>query len=433
MAINPLINGVVKSVSQPEVNIDGTWRNVNMVSHNINGVWRESFNSSVYYVNLYRFGELWQSIPVVKGEYCYLKNYVCECICDSHTFYGWSTEWNSTSKKYGSTSQFKPTTDINLYAIFSNKSSTTVNAILTQTVQGGTNTFTMAKSGYIKLYGWTVNATQDTNGTVNSSGTGFLVHVSYGTVNISTSSNYVKINGVAVNANLNHMSNSDSINIAVEEGDIVQVSSATGSHIQITYPGLQTITDTIYIVVSHDEPSQIVLWNHEHIESTISVVEGLSVTPGYTTHMTDPDTYKFKGWSLAPDSTDIEYTSTSNIRPHGVLNLYAVYYYTDYDDIEMLTITSVYSTDVHTVTTASGTASVAASGPYGTTATLKTNGQAPYVKHNGAYVSGTTPFTFNVNEGDTITPIGNVLSDQSGATGNTITVVYPHHPIKYAM
>lgn len=118
MAIQIIIDGIAKTVVQPEVNIDGTWREVNVVSHNINGTWRESFNRNIYKIKLYRYGVLYDTLSVQKGSSVTLPS-VATVQNDDIAHYGWATNPTATTRNYSATQTITPTGDMNLYAVYS--------------------------------------------------------------------------------------------------------------------------------------------------------------------------------------------------------------------------------------------------------------------------------------------------------------------------
>ena len=118
MSINPNIDGVSKNVISPEVNIDGVWRQVNVVSNNIDGVWRESFNRNVYKVKLYRYGVLYDTLSVAKGSSVTLPT-VPTVYDDDVAHYGWTKTAGNTTRDYTATGTFTPTSNIDLFAVYS--------------------------------------------------------------------------------------------------------------------------------------------------------------------------------------------------------------------------------------------------------------------------------------------------------------------------
>lgn len=118
MPIQTIIDGIAKTVVQPEVNIDGTWREVNVVSHNINGIWRKSFNRNIYKIKLYRYGVLYDTLSVQKGSSVTLPS-VATVQNDDIDHYGWATNPTATTRNYSATQTITPTGDMNLYAVYS--------------------------------------------------------------------------------------------------------------------------------------------------------------------------------------------------------------------------------------------------------------------------------------------------------------------------
>lgn len=146
MAISVNIDGVTREVIKPSVCIGGVWRDVISVKNNVDGVWRESFNTNVYTINMYRYGELWKRVNVLEGESVTLDE--CDTLYDDDTFYGWSKSASSTSISYTSGSTVIPTTDLNLYAVFSYK---TVSTSSTVQAPNTTVTYTITADGTANL------------------------------------------------------------------------------------------------------------------------------------------------------------------------------------------------------------------------------------------------------------------------------------------
>ncbi len=150
MAIQVNINGVNKTVTQPKVNIGGTWRTVNRVQNNINGVWKTSFES--FTVKVYRYGSLYQTLTVVKGDSVKLPSLGV----------GFATSSSSTTVSYNSGATITPTGNLNLYAVFQYSIKLykygTLYQTLTSKSQNSTASFTLptctADTGDT-FYGWT--------------------------------------------------------------------------------------------------------------------------------------------------------------------------------------------------------------------------------------------------------------------------------------
>lgn len=171
MAISVNIDGVTREVSKPSVCIGGVWRDVTSVKNNIDGVWRECFSTNVYTINMYRYGELWKTVTVLEGESVTLDE--CDTFYDDDTFYGWSKGAGSIVISYTSGSIITPTTDLNLYAVFSyiGESTNTVSLSSRVTSSAQTNTimqtYTIERSGEVTLtlkYGYASWSSSGGNG-----------------------------------------------------------------------------------------------------------------------------------------------------------------------------------------------------------------------------------------------------------------------------
>lgn len=109
MSINVNINGVNKEVSQPYVDIGGTWKECDTVSNNIDGVWKESFSAkATYTINIYRYGYLYRTLSCTEGSSVTLPT-----IAD-----GYSLASNSSSRSYTNGQTITPSGDMNLYVLF---------------------------------------------------------------------------------------------------------------------------------------------------------------------------------------------------------------------------------------------------------------------------------------------------------------------------
>lgn len=245
MAISVNIDGVMREVTKPFVCIDGVWRDVTGVKNNIDGVWRESFNTNVYTINVYRYGELYKTYKVLEGDSITLGE--CETLYDDDTFEGYSKSSASTTRFYLGSSKITPTSDLDLYAVFSYQAesdySTTVGSDTTQT-------FTITRTGTA-----TLNATYQTSYQGPSAGS-MSGGTSTGPWNSSATAPYYTHNGTIKTANT----------LSVKEGDILVVTTAatesnadnyygSGGYIVITV-SLASLTlptyTTNYRVKSHE-------------------------------------------------------------------------------------------------------------------------------------------------------------------------------------
>ena len=90
------------------VNINNIEKNVYTVSNNINGVWRQSYNIESYNINIYRYGEFYETIKTPKGSSVALPSYC----------YGFATTAGSTDVVYNAGEDIVPTSDLDLYIVF---------------------------------------------------------------------------------------------------------------------------------------------------------------------------------------------------------------------------------------------------------------------------------------------------------------------------
>ena len=117
MGINTNIDGISKTVDTPSVNIGGAWKTVSTVCNNIDGVWKQSYPDA-YVINLYIYGELYDTLYVTKGSKITLPS-VDTVYEDETEHYGWTTTSGATSRNYAATASITPTADMDLYAVFS--------------------------------------------------------------------------------------------------------------------------------------------------------------------------------------------------------------------------------------------------------------------------------------------------------------------------
>lgn len=335
MSITVNIGGLQKTVTTPYVNIGGVWKTVNKVENNISGVWKQSYPDA-WCVRLYRYGSLYTTLYCTKGSSITLVPTPSEYADD--TFYGYSTAYNSVTRTYTGTQVIRPTSDVNLYAIYSfTATGSSVQQVHKYGSAGQTLTVTNAviETTYsvfesISTPWWEVVQSDPSSTTI-------ITHTSTETT--------TKIDNASVTSNAISytFSNFQSTTINGPYG----VSGKTSWAGWIDYTANVTQTGIKYRVVSHSTPSHINLYNYGSLERTIDVTEGFSTVAGALTPNVTGDT--FYGWATSPNSTARVYTSLSNITPHGELNLYAIYTYTKSEE-GFTEITSSNST-TQTVTT----------------------------------------------------------------------------------
>ena len=181
MSITVNIDGVDKIVDTPSVNIGGIWRTVSTVCNNIDGIWKQSYPDA-YAINLYVYGELYDTLYCTKGSKITLPS-VSTVYEDETAHYGWTTTSGSTSRNYAATASITPTSDMNLYAVFSYSvtSEGTKSALSSNTEQS----ITITLSGTMTV----TNTSYSYNYSSGSSARSLTRHTD----------NYLKINGTSKN------------------------------------------------------------------------------------------------------------------------------------------------------------------------------------------------------------------------------------------
>lgn len=89
--------------------VDNIMRNVETINNNIDGVWRESYPADICTIKIYQYGSLYKTIYCEKGESLTLPSYGI----------GYSTSPTGTVVNYGGGQTFSPTSNLNLYIIYS--------------------------------------------------------------------------------------------------------------------------------------------------------------------------------------------------------------------------------------------------------------------------------------------------------------------------
>lgn len=284
-------------------------------------------SSDTYRVRLYRYGEIWKTINVKKGNTVTLT--ACDVAYDDDTFYGWSSDSQSVTLSYAPTATIRPTIDMNLYAVFSYIQKSTVQqskSVSATLDQDQTLTVTDAPVGTA----YTVTRTTPTSitqGKTTSPSTGYVTYfpiistnqtvLQSGTTTSSTIT-YSASKGTPISGSA--LSGTSSPGSAPKYNNITVYPS-----IHIDYITTITQTGTKYRVMSHDIESKINIFVYGELTKTVSIKEGLSTTIGEVISQYSDDT--FYGYSTEPNSTTIKYRATSSIEPHGEINLYAIFSY----------------------------------------------------------------------------------------------------------
>lgn len=284
-------------------------------------------SSDTYRVRLYRYGQIWKTINVTKGNAVTLT--ACDVAYDDDKFYGWSTDPQSVTRSYAPTATFRPTTNLNLYAIFSYIQNSTVQQDKSASAtldQNQTLTVTDATVG--TAYTITmITPTSITQGQTTSPSTGYVTYfpiisttqtaLQSGTTTSSTIT-YSASKGTPISGGA--LSGTSSPSSAPKYNNITAYPS-----IKIDYITTITQTGTKYRVASHDIESKINIFVYGELTKTVSIKEGLSTTIGGAISQYSDDT--FYGYSIKPNSTTLTYQAASNIEPHGEMNLYAIFSY----------------------------------------------------------------------------------------------------------
>lgn len=403
-------------------------------------------SSDTYRVRLYRYGQIWKTINVKKGNAVTLT--ACDIAYDDDKFYGWSTDPQSVTRSYAPTATFRPTTNLNLYAIFSYIQNSTVQqskSVSATLDQDQTLTVTDATVGTVYTITM-ITPTSITQGQTTSPSTGYVTYFPI----ISTTQTVLQ-SGTTVSSTITY---SASKGTPISGGALSGTSSPSSApkYNNITaYPSIKidyitTITQTgvKYRVASHDIESKINIFVYGELTKTVSIKEGLSTTIGGTISQYSDDT--FVGYSTEPNSTTRTYVAASSIEPHGEMNLYAVFSYLS-DDTENLRIYSDTTTPSTITINADGTCRISADYKVvkvtNGTGTIESESSAvalgtkgTYAKINNTALTGTTPIEASVVAGNKIEVCGYYESDvNSSRNGHTYTYTiqaqYPNHPTLY--
>ncbi len=363
---------------------------------------RNRIRPNGYKIKLYRYGEIYATITVEKGRVATLPT--CAVAYSDDTFYGWSTGPQLAVNSYSANSGIKPGSDMNLYAVFSYNQNTAVEQTKSVTSTDKTIKVTDAVSGTsyaVLLYTKTTTTEKvgyeypiyDVNGNYQGQGYG-VKDVTHETVN--TTKLY---SGTASSSTISYTYSG---------------TETLGEYhwIGLNYTARVTQTGTFHRVVSHDEDSIINIYRYGVLYKTFYVKEGLSIQIGTTPSTYSDDT--FAGYSIDSTSTTRDYTDTSKIAPHGVLNLYTVFSYSVKEEettitgrasgsSESLTIDDTYtasSSGTLTISqmcrvylTGSGSSTKAQYEHYSKTAGLSVNSTAVYES---------IPYSRSVNKGDVV-------------------------------
>lgn len=403
-------------------------------------------SSDTYRVRLYRYGQIWKTINVKKGNAVTLT--ACDIAYDDDKFYGWSTDPQSVTRSYAPTATFRPTTNLNLYAIFSYIQNSTVQqskSVSATLDQDQTLTVTDATVGTAYTVTMTT-PTSITQGKTTSPSTGYVTYfpiistiqtVLQSGTTVSSTITYSASKGTPISGGA--LSGTSSPSSAPKYNNITAYPS-----IKIDYITTITQTGVKYRVASHNIESKINIFVYGELTKTVSIKEGLSTTIGGTISQYSDDT--FVGYSTEPNSTTLTYQAASNIEPHGEMNLYAVFSYLS-DDTENLRIYSDTTTPSTITINADGTCRISADYKVvkvtNGTGTIESESSAvalgtkgTYAKINNTALTGTTPIEASVVAGNKIEVCGYYESDvNSSRNGHTYTYTiqaqYPNHPTLY--
>lgn len=290
-------------------------------------------SSNTYRVRLYRYGQIWKTINVIKGNAVTLT--ACDVAYDDDKFYGWSTDPQSVTRSYAPTATFRPTTNLNLYAIFSYIQNSTVQqskSVSATLDQDQTLTVTDATVGTA----YTITRTECTSisqgqrttpGVYNGHPTTYTTYYP----DVRTVESTIK-NGTATSGTISYSANTGTpttgrvlSGAANWESSPSYVNVTIYPSIHINYITTITQTGTKYRVASHDIESKINIFVYGELTKTVLIKEGLSTTIGEVISQYSDDT--FYGYSTKPDSTTRTYVAKSSIEPHGEMNLYAIFSY----------------------------------------------------------------------------------------------------------
>jgi hypothetical protein len=409
-------------------------------------------SSDTYRVRLYRYGQIWKTINVKKGNAVTLT--ACDVAYDDDKFYGWSTDPQSVTRSYAPTATFRPTTNLNLYAIFSYIQNSTVQqskSVSATLDQDQTLTVTDATVGTA----YTITRTDCTSisqgqrttpGVYNGNPTTYTTYYP----DVRTVESTIE-NGTATSGTISYSANAGTpttgrvlSGAANWESSPSYVNVTIYPSIHINYITTITQTGTKYRVASHDIESKINIFVYGELTKTVSIKEGLSATIGEVISQYSDDT--FVGYSTEPNSTTRTYVAASSIELHGEMNLYAVFSYLS-DDTENLRIYSDTTTPSTITINADGTCRISADYKVvkvtNGTGTIESESSAvalgtkgTYAKINNTALTGTTPIEASVVAGNKIEVCGYYESDvNSSRNGHTYTYTiqaqYPNHPTLY--
>lgn len=184
-----------KTIKQPYVPVDGKWCTVKKEAVMVNGEWKTVFEkkAATYTINIYRYGSLYQTLTVTNGESVTLPSLGV----------GYATTSSSTTISYNSGATLTPTSDIDIYTVFSYSIELYKYGVLYDTLttltQDDSATFTLptctADSGET-FYGWTTASGSttkkyDSGASVSTSSMSLYAIFSYSTLSSKT----VAING----------------------------------------------------------------------------------------------------------------------------------------------------------------------------------------------------------------------------------------------
>ncbi len=288
---------------------------------------RNRLPSDNYKIRLYRYGEIWKVINVEKGNAVTLT--ACDVAYDDDTFYGWSTDSQSVTRSYAPTSTFRPTDNMNLYAVFSyTQNSTVYQSKSVSATLDKDQTLTVTDATIGTAYTIVRNTcTSIQQGKSTDPNTGYVTYWPIPITNTEEISS-----GTASSSTITYSASKGT----PTTGSGLSGTSAPGSapsyitisiypSISINYITTITQTGTKYRVVSHNEESKINIFVYGELAKNVSIKEGLSTTIGEITSPYSDDS--FVGYSTEPNSIARTYTATSSISPHGEINLYAVFSY----------------------------------------------------------------------------------------------------------
>ena len=430
MAIQVNIDGINKTVTQPQVNIDGTWKTVSKVQNNIDGVWKTSFQ--FFTVKIYRYGSLYQTLKVAQGNSVRLPSLGS----------GFATSSGSTATSYSSGATITPTSNMNLYAVFSYNvkiySKGSLIKTLTSNSQSTSASFTLPSYGI----GYTTSSSGTTvsyNNGANVTTSGLTLYAlyqysvklyQYGSLYTTLTSNSTGSTGsfTLPSNGIGYASSSSSTTVSYNNGSTI---SSAGT--------------TLYIVYEYN----VKLYNYGTLVDTLTAKSQASTAtfklPTCTVDRTIGDT-SFYGWTKTSGATEKDYSANQSVSL-GSISLYAVFAYnqTAYQPTQSTSSTGSQISITLEVTGQVIFKGYHVEGYQGSTGqnssyssfTLNNSATAPYIKIGDTYLTGSigsdpgsTGVTKLLTAGTTIKAQGtsSTKSDSTGSwtTSDVININYPN-------